>query len=180
MIPCPSVYDIYLNKIMDPADRYALEHYIALFLLGQRESIPHYVVLYGGPATGKSTILHILNELFGNGQVDYTIQMAKLSKAHAMIIHDTDVDKFIQNTINDQDLKNAIFFLATNSLPKEHYSNVKILYMTGKKIKKSIFETVIYHGLYAMKEEYKAYCIDQLHRHLYWNNKYLSMERELK
>jgi hypothetical protein len=104
--------------------------------------------------------------------------MAKLSKAHAMIIHDADVDKVIQNTINDQDLKNTTFFIATNRLPKERDSNVKILCMTGKKIKKSIFETIIYHGLYAMKEEYKAYCIDQLYQHLYWNNKYLSMEGE--
>ena len=91
---------------------------------------------------------------------------------------DADVDKVIQNTINDQDLKDTTFFIATTALPKERDSNVKILCMTGKKIKKSIFETIIYHGLYAMKEEYKAYCIDQLYQHLYWNNKYSSMEGE--
>ena len=167
MIQCPCVYDIYLNTVMDSADRYALECYIGWFLLEKRELIPQYIILYGDPGSGKSTILYMLYRLFGDDQINYSIEMAKLTKSPCVIIHDGDADKIIHDTINDRDLEKTIFIIATNKLPKNYTTNVKVLCMTGNKIKDSIFDKLIYPGLFKMIDLYGKYCIDALYWPLY-------------
>ena len=166
MIPCPSAYDIFLKTVMDPVDREMLENYIGWFLLRQLENVPQYIVLYGEPATGKSVILNTLRNIFGEGCISYTADMAKFAHSPIIIIDDAPVDKIIRDTITDKELHDKKFFIATNKLPQQGMSYARVLCMTGKRINKPIFNELILPGLLEMTIPYKYYCIDKLYRHL--------------
>lgn len=166
MIPCPNAYDILLRTIMDPVDRAALESYIGYICLGDYGSVPKYVVLYGEPGSGKSTILNFLVRIFGEGRVSYSPEMAKIAKSKIVIIQDGDTDKIIEKTFDDLKLMETTFFIATNKLPKNTDILARTLCMTGKRIAEPIFRDMFLPGLWEMTIPYKYYCVDKLYRHL--------------
>lgn len=166
MIPCPNAYDILLRTIMDPVDRDYLESYIGYICLGDYDSVPKYIVLYGEPGTGKTTILNFLVRILGEGKIFYGSEMAKLTHSPIIIIQDSDADKIIDETNNDYSLNKTKFFIATNKLPKRWEIDTRILCMTGERIPVTIFTNLILPSLWEMTIPYKQYCIDKLYRHL--------------
>lgn len=165
MISCPNAYDILLRTIMDPVDRDLLESYIGWFLLGQRENIPQYIVLYGEPESGKTTISNVLCRIFGEGRISYSAEMAKITHSPIVIFPDSDADRTIRETIMDKELRDVKFIIGTNKLPQQD-PLVRVLCMTGKRIAKPIFNELILPGLWEMTIPYKYYCIDKLYKHL--------------
>lgn len=166
MIPCPNAYDIFLRKVMDPVDRDYLESYIGYFLLGQLENVPQYIVLYGRPGSGKTTIINALRGVLGEGKISYSAEMAKFTHSPIAIIQDADADKIIRETIMDKELRDITFIIETNKLPPQEDPLVRVLCMTGKRIAKPTFDELIIPGLLEMAIPYKYYCIDKLYKHL--------------
>ena len=166
MIQCPNAYEIFLRTVMDPVDCDYLESYIGYFLLGQLENVPQYIVLYGRPGSGKTTIINALRRVLGEDKISYGAEMAKFTHTPIAIIQDSDADKIIRETIMDKELRDITFIIATNKLPAHSDPLVRVLCMTGKRISKPIFDELIIPGLLEMAIPYKYYCIDKLYRHL--------------
>jgi len=166
MIPCPNAYDIFLKTVMDPVDRNILESYIGWLLLGQRENIPQYIVLYGNAGSGKTTILNALYRIFSEDGVFLSAKMAKFANSPIAIIQDANADEIIRETIMDEDLQDVTFIIETNKLPPQEDPQVRVLCMTGNRIAKPIFYDLIIPGLLEMSIPYKHYCIDKLYKHL--------------
>ena len=166
MISCPNAYDIFLKTVMDPVDRGSLESYIGFFLLGQLESIPPYIVLYGRPGSGKTTIINTLRRVLGEGKISYSAEMAKFAHSSIAIIQDADANKIIRDTIMDKELRDIKFIIETNKLPSQDDPCVRVLCMTGNRIAKPIFDELLLPGLWEMTIPYKYYCIDKLYKHL--------------
>lgn len=166
MIPCPNAYDILLRTIMDPVDRDYLESYIGYICLGDYDSVPKYIVLYGEPGTGKTTILNFLVRILGEGKISYGSEMAKLTHAPIVIIQDWEVDKIVDKTNNDSSFNKTKFFIATNKLTKHWKPNIRVLCMTGEKIPGKIFTNLILPSLWEMTIPYKQYCVDKVCEYL--------------
>ena len=166
MISCPNAYDIFLRTVMDHVDRDYLESYIGYFLLGQLENVPQYIVLYGRPKSGKTTIINALRRVLGEGKISYSAEMAKFAHSPITIIQDSDADKIIRETIMDKELRDVTFIIETNKLPEHSDPLVRVLCMTGNRIAKPISDELILPGLLEMAIPYKYYCIDKLYRHL--------------
>lgn len=167
MIPCPNVYDIFFKTVMDLVDRDYLESYIGYFLLNQLENVPQYIVLYGRPGSGKTTIINALYRVLGEDKIScFSAKMAKFAQLPIAIIQDANADKIIQETIMDKDLRDVTFIIETNKLPAHSDPSVRVLCMTGNRIPKPIFNDLILPGLWEMTIPYKYYCIDKLYKHL--------------
>ncbi len=59
-----SAYDELMSKLYSPEEREKLEWAIGAIISGDSKKIQKFIVLYGGPGTGKSTFLNILQMLF--------------------------------------------------------------------------------------------------------------------
>lgn len=166
MIPCPNAYDILLQTIMDPVDRDYLERYIGRICLGDYDSVPKYIVLYGKSGTGKTTILNFLTRIIGEGKISYGAEMAKLVHSPIVIIQDSNADKIIDETNDDYSLNKTKFFIATNKLPNYWEPTARILCMTGERIPDKIFTNLIMPSLWEMTVPYKKYCVDKVCEYL--------------
>lgn len=59
-----TAYEQLINVLYSPAERHKLEWAIGAIISGDSRRIQKFLVLYGGPGTGKSTILNIIQDLF--------------------------------------------------------------------------------------------------------------------
>lgn len=59
-----SAYDKLMDVLYSPAERHKLEWAIGAVVSGESKYIQKFIVLYGAPRTGKSTVLNIMQELF--------------------------------------------------------------------------------------------------------------------
>ena len=166
MIPCPNVYDIFLKTVMDPVDRDYLESFIGHICLGDYDSVPKYIMLYGKAGTGKTTILNALVRIFGEGKISYGADMAKFVHSPIIIIQDSDADKIVDETKNDYSLSKTKFFIATNKLQNYWEQNVRVICMTGERIPDKIFKKLFLPSLWEMTIPYKQYCVDKICEYL--------------
>lgn len=62
-IPTPA-YDEMMDKLYSPEERHKIEWAIGAIITGESKYIQKFLVLYGSGGTGKSTVLHIIEDLF--------------------------------------------------------------------------------------------------------------------
>lgn len=106
--PIPN-YDELMGTLYDPSERQKLEWAIGAIIFGDSKWIQKFIVLYGGPGTGKSTVLNIIQELFpGYYSVFEAKALASASNVFALeafrdnpliaIQHDGDLSRIEDNT----------------------------------------------------------------------------------
>lgn len=101
-------YDEIMSTLYSKEDREKLEWAIGSIISGESRNIQKFIVLYGGPGTGKSTVLNIIQKLFpghyslfeskelsGNG--DFALESLKDNHLIA-IQHDGDLSRIEDNT----------------------------------------------------------------------------------
>lgn len=102
-------YDELMDTLYDPEERQKLEWAIGAIISGDSKSIQKFIVLYGGPGTGKSTVLNIIEDLFqGYCTVFESKALSSASNSFALeafkdnplvaIQHDGDLSKIEDNT----------------------------------------------------------------------------------
>ena len=105
---CPA-YEKIISTLYSEEERRKLEWAIGAIVTGDSKSIQKFLVLYGGPGTGKSTILNIVQDLFeGYYSVFDAKALGSASNAFALeafkhnplvaIQHDGDLSKIEDNT----------------------------------------------------------------------------------
>ena len=102
-------YDEMMNVLYKPEEREKIEWAIGAIISGDSKKLQKFVVLYGGPGTGKSTILNIIQMLFdgyystfdykalGNRNSEFALEPFKNNPLIA-IEHDGDLSKIDDNT----------------------------------------------------------------------------------
>lgn len=60
---CPA-YEELISTLYEPSERKKIEWAIGAIISGDSKKIQKFIVLYGGPGSGKSTILNIIEDLF--------------------------------------------------------------------------------------------------------------------
>lgn len=106
--PCPA-YEKLVSTLYSEEERHKLEWAIGAIVTGDSKQIQKFMVLYGGPGTGKSTILNIIQDLFeGYYSVFDAKALGSASNAFALeafktnplvaIQHDGDLSKIEDNT----------------------------------------------------------------------------------
>ena len=98
-----------MSTLYDPQERQKLEWAIGSVIAGDSKTIQKFVVLYGAPGSGKSTILKIINSLFdgyvrnfdakslGSGTDAFAMEVLKDNPLVA-IQHEGDLSKIVDNT----------------------------------------------------------------------------------
>ena len=105
---CPA-YEKLISTLYSEEERHKLEWAIGSIVTGESKQIQKFLVLYGGPGTGKSTILNIIQDLFeGYYSVFDAKALGSASNAFALeafktnplvaIQHDGDLSKIEDNT----------------------------------------------------------------------------------
>lgn len=105
---CPA-YNKLISTLYSEEERHKLEWAIGAIVTGDSKHIQKFLVLYGGPGTGKSTILNIVQDLFeGYYSVFDAKALGSASNAFALeafkhnplvaIQHDGDLSKIEDNT----------------------------------------------------------------------------------
>lgn len=59
-----SAYDKLISKLYDPDERKKIEWAIGCIVAGESDKVQKFIVLYGEPGKGKSTVLKIINRMF--------------------------------------------------------------------------------------------------------------------
>ena len=105
---CPA-YDKLMSTLYSEEERHKLEWAIGAIVTGDSKWIQKFMVLYGGPGTGKSTILNIIQDLFdgyysvfdaralGSSSNSFALEAFKNNPLVA-IQHDGDLSKIEDNT----------------------------------------------------------------------------------
>ena len=105
---CPA-YNKLISTLYSEEERHKLEWAIGAIVTGDSKQIQKFLVLYGGPGTGKSTVLNIIQDLFeGYYSVFDAKALGSASNAFALeafkhnplvaIQHDGDLSKIEDNT----------------------------------------------------------------------------------
>ena len=105
--PTPA-YDEMMNTLYEPAERQKLEWAIGSIISGDSKKIQKFIVLYGGPGTGKSTVLNLIQRmfegywsLFDSKEIGSNSAFALESMKNNSLIaieHDGDLSKIETNT----------------------------------------------------------------------------------
>lgn len=106
--PTPA-YDEIMETLYDPSEREKLEWAIGAIISGDSKHIQKFIVLYGGPGTGKSTVLNIIQAMFpGYYSVFESKALSSSNNAFALeafrdnpliaIQHDGDLSRIEDNT----------------------------------------------------------------------------------
>ena len=108
--PCDiSSYDKLMSVLYSPEERHKLEWAIGAIVTGDSKEIQKFLVLYGAPKTGKSTILNIIQMLFdgyysvfdakalGSSGHQFALESFK-SNPLVAIQHDGDLSRIEDNT----------------------------------------------------------------------------------
>ena len=143
---CPA-YEKIISTLYTEEERHKLEWAIGSIVTGDSKTIQKFVVLYGGPGTGKSTILNIIQELFdgyhavfdakalGSANAQFALEPFKKNPLVA-IQHDGDLSKIEDNTRLNSVVSHE--WMSVNEKHKAQYENrfVCFLFMgTNKPVK---------------------------------------------
>ena len=144
--PCPA-YEKIISTLYSEEERHKLEWAIGSIVTGDSKTIQKFIVLYGGPGTGKSTILNIIQDLFdgyhavfdakalGSANAQFALEPFKKNPLVA-IQHDGDLSKIEDNTRLNSVVSHE--WMSVNEKHKSQYENrfVCFLFMgTNKPVK---------------------------------------------
>lgn len=127
-----SAYNEMMSTLYSKEERHKLEWAIGSIITGDSKSIQKFIVLYGGPATGKSTFLDILEMLFngyysvfdakalGNSNNSFALEPFK-SNPLVAIQHDGDLSRIEDNTRLNSVVSHEL--MTVNEKFKSTYSN---------------------------------------------------------
>lgn len=143
---CPA-YEKIISTLYTEEERRKLEWAIGAIVTGDSKTLQKFLVLYGGPGTGKSTILNIIQELFdgyhavfdakalGSASAQFALEPFKKNPLVA-IQHDGDLSKIEDNTRLNSVVSHE--WMSVNEKHKSQYENrfVCFLFMgTNKPVK---------------------------------------------
>lgn len=108
-----------IDTLYDPSDRQKIEWMIGAVLTGESRRIDKFLVFYGDPGSGKSTILNVMQKLFGEYYVAFDSEaLAQRNNSFALesfandplvaIEHDGDLSKIETNTRLNSIISNEI------------------------------------------------------------------------
>lgn len=127
-----TAYNEMMSTLYSKEERHKLEWAIGSIITGDSKSIQKFIVLYGGPATGKSTFLDILELLFegyysvfdakalGNSNNSFALEPFK-SNPLVAIQHDGDLSRIEDNTRLNSVVSHEL--MTVNEKFKSTYSN---------------------------------------------------------
>ena len=125
---CPS-YEKLISTLYSEEERHKIEWAIGSIVSGESVNIQKFLVLYGGPGTGKSTILNIVEQLFdgycavfdakalGSANAQFALEPFRKNPRVA-IQHDGDLSRIEDNT-----RLNSIVSHETMSVNEKHKSS---------------------------------------------------------
>ena len=143
---CPA-YEKIISTLYSEEERHKLEWAIGAIVTGDSKTLQKFLVLYGGPGTGKSTILNIIQDLFdgyhavfdakalGSANAQFALEPFKKNPLVA-IQHDGDLSKIEDNTRLNSVVSHE--WMSVNEKHKAQYENrfVCFLFMgTNKPVK---------------------------------------------
>ena len=143
---CPA-YEQIISTLYSEEERHKLEWAIGSIVTGESRNLQKFVVLYGGPGTGKSTILNIIQDLFdgyhsvfdakalGSANAQFALEPFKKNPLVA-IQHDGDLSKIEDNTRLNSVVSHE--WMSVNEKHKAQYENRFICFLfmgTNKPVK---------------------------------------------
>lgn len=143
---CPA-YEKIISTLYTEEERHKIEWAIGAIVTGDSKTLQKFLVLYGGPGTGKSTILNIIQDLFGGyhavfdakalGSASAQFALEPFKKNPLVAIqHDGDLSKIEDNTRLNSVVSHE--WMSVNEKHKSQYENrfVCFLFMgTNKPVK---------------------------------------------
>ena len=143
---CPA-YEKIISTLYSEEERHKLEWAIGSIVTGDSRTLQKFLVLYGGPGTGKSTILNIIQDLFdgyhavfdakalGSANAQFALEPFKKNPLVA-IQHDGDLSKIEDNTRLNSVVSHE--WMSVNEKHKSQYENRFICFLfmgTNKPVK---------------------------------------------
>lgn len=143
---CPA-YEKIISTLYTEKERHKLEWAIGSIVTGESKNLQKFLVLYGGPGTGKSTILNIVQDLFdgyhavfdakalGSANAQFALEPFKKNPLVA-IQHDGDLSKIEDNTRLNSVVSHE--WMSVNEKHKSQYENRFICFLfmgTNKPVK---------------------------------------------
>lgn len=143
---CPA-YEKIISTLYSEEERRKIEWAIGSIVTGESKNLQKFLVLYGGPGTGKSTILNIIQELFdgyhavfdakalGSANAQFALEPFKKNPLVA-IQHDGDLSKIEDNTRLNSVVSHE--WMSVNEKHKSQYENRFICFLfmgTNKPVK---------------------------------------------
>ena len=143
---CPA-YEKIISTLYSPEERHKLEWAIGSIVSGESKNLQKFLVLYGGPGTGKSTILNIVQDLFdgyhavfdakalGSANAQFALEPFKKNPLVA-IQHDGDLSRIEDNTRLNSVVSHE--WMSVNEKHKAQYENRFICFLfmgTNKPVK---------------------------------------------
>ena len=140
-------YDKIISTLYTEEERRKLEWAIGSIVTGDSRTLQKFLVLYGGPGTGKSTILNIIQDLFdgyhsvfdakalGSANAQFALEPFKKNPLVA-IQHDGDLSKIEDNTRLNSVVSHE--WMSVNEKHKSQYENRFICFLfmgTNKPVK---------------------------------------------
>lgn len=140
-------YDKIISTLYTEEERRKLEWAIGAIVTGDSRTLQKFLVLYGGPGTGKSTILNIIQDLFegyhavfdakalGSANAQFALEPFKKNPLVA-IQHDGDLSKIEDNTRLNSVVSHE--WMSVNEKHKSQYENRFICFLfmgTNKPVK---------------------------------------------
>ena len=143
---CPA-WETIISTLYTEEERHKLEWAIGSIVSGESKNLQKFLVLYGGPGTGKSTILNIIQDLFdgyhavfdakalGSANAQFALEPFKKNPLVA-IQHDGDLSKIEDNTRLNSVVSHE--WMSVNEKHKSQYENRFICFLfmgTNKPVK---------------------------------------------
>ena len=140
-------YEKIISTLYNEEERHKLEWAIGSIVTGDSKTLQKFLVLYGGPGTGKSTILNIIQDLFdgyhavfdakalGSASAQFALEPFKKNPLVA-IQHDGDLSKIEDNTRLNSVVSHE--WMSVNEKHKSQYENRFICFLfigTNKPVK---------------------------------------------
>lgn len=125
-------YDKLMSTLYDPEERTKLEWAIGSVIAGDSKTIQKFIVLYGAPGSGKSTVLNIIQKLFdgyyavfdakalGSSNNSFALEAFRTNPLVA-IQHDGDLSRIEDNTRLNSLVSHE--YMTVNEKFKSAYSN---------------------------------------------------------
>ena len=125
-------YEKIISTLYSEEERHKLEWAIGAIVTGDSKTLQKFLVLYGGPGTGKSTILNIIQDLFdgyhavfdakalGSANAQFALEPFKKNPLVA-IQHDGDLSKIEDNTRLNSVVSHE--WMSVNEKHKAQYEN---------------------------------------------------------
>lgn len=142
-----TAYEKIISTLYSEQERHKLEWAIGSIVTGESKNLQKFLVLYGGPGTGKSTILNIIQDLFdgyhavfdakalGSANAQFALEPFKKNPLVA-IQHDGDLSRIEDNTRLNSVVSHE--WMSVNEKHKSQYENRFICFLfmgTNKPVK---------------------------------------------